>query len=158
MSAAGAARARARAAAAAQVVFDTAAQAGLGARRESPGPPRRLGAAAAAFCFDTLRTCLTCTSPAPPLTATVTLRHTTERNVVRPPVSVFAAEASAVIQQLPSLQDAAGAAFFEAAGGGSVAAGLEEMEEEQEAAGAHARAAANIQTGFSGRHWKALPV
>jgi hypothetical protein len=43
---------------------------------------------------------------------------------------VFAAEASAVIQHLPSLQDE-GATFFEAASAGNVAADLEGMEAEE---------------------------
>jgi hypothetical protein len=47
---------------------------------------------------------------------------------------VFAAEASAVIQHLPSLQDE-GATFFEAASAGNVAADLEGMEAEETGGG-----------------------
>jgi nuclear GTP-binding protein len=50
---------------------------------------------------------------------------------------VFANEASAVIAQLPSMEDAAGVGFFEAASAGQVAVQLEEMEQDGPAAGAH---------------------
>lgn len=49
---------------------------------------------------------------------------------------VFANEASAVIAQLPSMEDAAGVGFFEAASAGQVAVQLEDMEEDAPAAGA----------------------
>lgn len=47
---------------------------------------------------------------------------------------MFAAEASAVIQHLPSLADDNGAGFFEAASAGTAAVGLEDMEAEEAAA------------------------
>lgn len=62
--------------------------------------------------------------PPHPPTPTKTPTHTQHR--------VFAAEETAIIQHLPSLQDE-GASFFEASSAGNVAVALEEMDAEETA-------------------------